>query len=265
MARVPRQIGLNTILDLGKQKKKIISIALVLILLPLSMGTILLLLFIKIDADIPYVDFATINKNGKSAIATITNIQTQNNITINNQHPFIITYTYSSNGKEIENTYRALDPNKVNRINIGDTVQVKHLADSSIIIHVKPFEFPFYILFEVLFPCLLIGLTILGILVFQILRKINLYRYGEIKQANVLSIKPKNLFPFTSLGAWVQIKYQYHMQNSQFIVGETSTSNLELLKTIKPADTIKIIVSSTNQTQSCLIPQLEQIRSTWST
>lgn len=100
--REPRQVGLKTIFDLLKQRRTLFAVGLVFTLLPFAFGTILLFVSSLLGSD---VDYDLVNKNGKTTTATVTNIETQSNITINNEHPSIISYTYSKGDEEVESQY----------------------------------------------------------------------------------------------------------------------------------------------------------------
>jgi hypothetical protein len=263
MIREPRKVGLKTILDLVKQKRLHFTVGLIFTLIPFAIGAIFLLVTTLIDSDLPKVDYDSLNKSGKLTTATITDIETQSNITINNEHPSIISYKYNGDNKEIENQYRTLDPDRINRMNIGDTIEVKYLADTSIIVGLDPFEFPFHILFKILIPFLIIGLTLLGLLYLRIRSAINLYKHGEIKEAEIVSMTPKNGLPISGIGQGVTVHYQYKTARGQSILGESFTSDYTVLNNKKQGDLIKIFVSSDNDSKSCLIPKLDQVRNNW--
>jgi hypothetical protein len=263
MIREPRQVGLKTIFDLIKQKRVHFTVGLIFTLVPFAFGAIFLIVSTLIDSDLPKVDYDSVKKNGKLTTATITDIETQSNITINNEHPSIISYKYNVDDKEIENQYRTLDPDRINRMNIGDTIEVKYLAHNSIIIGLDPFEFPFDIFFKVLIPFLIIGLTLLGLLYLRVSGEINLYKYGEIKEAEIVSMTPKNGLPISGIGQGVTVHYQYKTTQGQSILGESFTSDYTVLSNKKQGDLIKIFVSSNNDSKSCLIPKLEQIINNW--
>jgi len=263
MIKEPRQVGLKTIFDLVKQKRVHFIVGLVFTLIPFAFGAILLLVTTLIDSDLPNVDYDSVNKNGKLTKATITDIETQSNITINNEHPSIISYKYNGDDKEIETQYRTLDPDRINRMNIGDTIEVKYLADTSIIVGLDPFEFPFDMFFKILIPFLIIGLTMLGLLYLRIRGEINLYRHGEVKEAEIVSMTPKNGLPISGIGQGVTVHYQYKTTRGQSILGESFTSDYTVLNSKKQGDLIKIFVSADNESKSCLISKLDQVRNNW--
>ncbi|HEV8515189.1 MAG TPA: DUF3592 domain-containing protein [Cyclobacteriaceae bacterium] len=263
MIRESRQVGLKTIFDLVKQKRVHFTVGLVFTLIPFAFGAILLLVSTLTDSDLPDVDYDYVSKKGKLTNAILTDIETQSNITINNEHPSIISYKYNNEGKEIETQYRSLDPDRINRMNIGDTVKVKYLADSSIIVGLEPFEFPFDMFSKILIPFLIIGLTMLGLLYLRVRGEIDLYRHGEVKEAEVVSIILKNGLPISGIGQGATVHYQYKTAQGQNMLGESFTSDYTILNNKKQGDLIKIFVSRDNELKSCLIPKLAQIRNNW--
>ena len=87
-------------------------------------------------------------------MAVINNIEVQGNISINNEHPRVVSYSFQSGDKFIEDKFRVLDSAKVSRLEIGDTIQIKHYYGQSIIMDLKPYAFPANILLLILTPML---------------------------------------------------------------------------------------------------------------
>ena len=263
MNREPRQVGLKTIFDLLKQRRILFKVGLVFTLLPIAYGTILLSVSSVLDSNVPKVDYELVNKNGKATSATITSIETQRNITINNEHPSIVSYKYNNGEREIESRYKSLAPDKIDRMDTGDTIEIKYLGDSSIITGLEPFEFPYDMSLYILIPFLLIGLVMLIFLYLKLRNQIHLYRYGEIKEAEIISMTPKNGLPVSGIGQGVTVHYQYKTIRGQSILGESFTSDYTILSSKKQGDLVKIFVSMDNESKSCLIPKLDQIRNNW--
>lgn len=240
-----------------------LSVGLIFTLLPFAIGVILLLVTTLTDSDIPDADYGSVSSSGKLTTATITNIETQSNITINNEHPSIISYKYIKEAVEVNGIYRSLDPDKINRMNIGDTIQVKYLADSSMIVGLDPFRFPFDILLNILIPFLIIGLIMLGFLYVRVRNELILYKYGQVKDAELIAMTPKNGLPISGIGQGITVNYQYKSTIGQSILGESFTSDYTILNSKRQGDIVKIFVSVDNETKSCLIPKLEEIRNNW--
>jgi hypothetical protein len=263
MSREQRQVGFKTILALLKQRRMHLSVGVIFTLLPFAMGAMFLLVTTLTDFDIPDADYDSITSNGKLTTATITDIETQRNITINNAHPSIISYKYVKEGVESNGIYRSLDPDKINRMDIGDTIQIKYLADSSMVVGLEPFTFPFDVLLNILIPFLVMGLMMLGLLYLRIRKELNLYRHGQVKDAEVISMTPKSGLPISGIGQGVTVNYQYKNTRGQSILGESFTSDYTILNSKRQGDTVKIFVSVDNESKSCLIPKLEEIRNDW--
>src|SRR5437868_3830672 len=150
MIREQRQVGLKTIFDLLKQKPGHLIFGTVFTLMPFFFGGLFLLIFSIAGSDSPEVDYELVSKNGTTTQATINNIEVQSNISINNEHPRVISYSYQNKDKLIDDKFRVLDSVKVSRLVIGDTIQIKHYNGLTIILDLKPYAFPTDILLLVL-------------------------------------------------------------------------------------------------------------------
>jgi hypothetical protein len=252
-----RPVGFKTVLGLLKQKRTNFSLGIIFTLLPVAMGIMFLLITRLIDSDIPDADYTAVSNKGRLTTATITDIETQSNITINSEHPSIISYTYMDGNNKENGVYRSLDPDRIIRMDIGDTIQIKYLGDSSMIVGLDPFEFPFNLVFNILIPMLVVGIAMLTLLYFRIRSELNLYKHGEVKDAEVVSMTSKaGRQGFT-------VHYQYKSTLGQRILAESFTNDYAILNGKKQGDTIKIFVSTDDESKSCLIPKLEQIRNNW--
>jgi hypothetical protein len=139
---------------------------------------------------------------------------------------------------------------------------VKYLADSSIVVGIEPFEFPFDTIVDILIPFLIIGLILLTLLYLRIRNQITLYQQGEIMNAELISMTPKNR-TVSGFGQGVTVHYQYNTRQGQSILGKSFTSDYSILNTKKQGDLVKIFVSLDNESKSCLIPKLDSIRNNW--
>lgn len=263
MNRQPRQVGLKTIFDLFKQNRIHLSLGLIFTLIPFAIGGIFFLVLSMIGSDVPEVDYVQVNKNGRTTSATITDIQTQENVTIGNDHPSIISYTFTDGDKIVDSQYKILAPNITEKMKVGDTIQVKYLADSSIITGIKPFKFPIDMITNLLIPFLVIGLILLTLLYLRVKGKIQLYKNGEVKDAEIVSMTPRGGSPFSSGGQGVTVHYQYKTTRGEIILGESFTSDYTILNSKKQGDLVKIFVSVDNESKSTLISKLDEIRNNW--
>lgn len=259
-----RQVGFKTILALLKQKGIHFSIGMIFTLLPFAIGLIFLLITTLSDSGIPKADYKEIGDRGKLTVATITEIEVQGNITVNDEHPSIISYKYNNDDNdEVKGVYRSLNPDKIDRMDIGDSIQIKYLAGDSMIVGLEPFKFPFGMLYDILTPFFVIGIIFLSFLYFRIRIELDLYKNGSVMQAELVSMTPKTSSPFSSNGQGVTVHYQYKTTTGKRILGKSFTIDHSILNSKKQGDLLKIFVSETNESKSCLIPKTEQIRNNW--
>ena len=264
MIKEPRRVGFKTILTLLTQKRIHLSIGVILTLLPVGVGSIFLLVSTLTDSGIPKVDYDQITDHGESAMASITNIETQSNITVNNEHPSIISYEYlTDDNVETHGVYRSMNPAMINKMNIGDSVQIMYLADNSVIVGLEPFEFPLNIVLGILTPLLIIGIITLVTLYLRIKNILNLFKYGSVKEAELVSMTIKNGLPISGIGQGVIVQYQYNIKTGVDILGQSFTNDHSILSSKKQGDFIKVFVSDLKESNSCLIPKAESIRNNW--
>jgi hypothetical protein len=263
MIREQRQVGLRTIFDLLKQKPGHLIFGTMFTLIPFFFGGLFLLIFSFAGSDSPEVDYKLVDTNGTTTQATISNIEVQGNISINNEHPRVISYSYQSGDKLIDDKFRVLDSAKVSRLKIGDTIRIKHYNGQTIIADLKPYAFPTNILLLVLTPILVIGLIALGLLYWRIKRQIDLFKSGKITNAEIVSMTPVSGLPISGIGQRVKVHYQYLTANGQKLLGESATTDYTILTSKKQGDSIKIFVSPDNEEESCVFSRLDEIRNNW--
>ncbi len=259
--REQRQVGLKTIFNLLQQWRALLIIGVVFTLIPFFFAVILTSVTSLTDSGVPEVDYDLVDKTGKVVNARITGIETQSNISINNEHPSVISYEYAGDNGSTTGSYRSLDPDKIDRMNIGDTINIKQLNGSSIILGLEPFAFPFGIFAAILIPFLCIGLIVLTILIVKVRGKISLYQSGEVRDAELVSMTTKNGRYGHAQG--VIVNYQYKSAMGQSVLGESYTSDLSILGSKHQGDLIKIFVSPEDDTKSCLIQKIDQLRNNW--
>jgi hypothetical protein len=263
MIREPRQVGLKTIFNLLKQKPGHLIFGTVFTMIPFLFGGLFLLIFSFAGSDSPEVDYELVDKNGSITQAKINNIEVQGNISINNEHPRVISYSYQSADKLIDDKFRVLDSVKVSRLEIGDTIQIKHYNGQTIILDLKPYAFPTDILLLVLTPILIIGLIALGLLYWRVKGQIELFKNGTVTNAEIVSMTPVSGLPISGIGQRVNVHYQYLTTSGQKILGESTTTDYTILTSKKQGDIINIFVSSDNEKKSCVFSRLDEIRNNW--
>lgn len=238
------------------------QLALASTIAPLFFAILFLFSSSSFDSGVPDVDHDFVDNHGRPATAIITNIETRDNIEINGKNPAIITYEYNAGGKLIKNQYRTLASDRVNAMNTGDSIEIKYTDEGSIIVDVEPIESFMGILLSVLAPLLIIGLTILGFLYLRVRQGLSLYRYGDVKHAEIVSVQVKNGLPLSSFGKRITVHYQYQTTQGQHMLGSSVTLDHTMLNS-KLGDVVKIFVSTDDESKSCLVNKIDQIRNNW--
>lgn len=232
-------------------------------LIPLFLVIVLTLVFSSIWNDTPEVDYDLINSEGKERIAVITDIETQHNVTINGVHPTIISYKYSENGKEIESKYKVLEERKIEKLEIGNNLEIKVLNGNSIVKDLKPYDFStgFFLLFPI--PFLIIGLPFLIYSLLKLKKELRLFKFGKVSKGKIVSMMPKSGLPISNVGQGIIVHYEYETRNGYKIIGESFTTDFSIMSDKKKDDLIPIFVSNENDKKSCVVPKLESLRNGW--
>lgn len=205
----PRRVGWRTKLALLKSKPVNLGIAIALTVMPLFAGSIFMLVISLIEAGYPKVDYNEIDSDGERTTAIIKRIEEQENVTINEDHPTIVSYSYQWSGTEVSDQYRFLDPNAASKFHLGDTIDIKVLNGQSIIVGVEPFTFPVGIIEAVLGTFLIIAALLWGLLYWRLSDTVELYRYGTLKSGKLVSMTARWGSPLTGFGRGVTVHYQY--------------------------------------------------------
>lgn len=263
MNNQPREVKLKTIIELIKRRPRLTYFGALFALIPIPIIILFSAILPQLDNDVPKTDYNKINVLGTLTKGTITNIETQYNLTINNQHPSIISYKYLNNDQESESKFKTLNPDKIERLKIGDEIEIKYLENDSIIPSLEQFKFPYYMFYSVPLIFFLIGSPFLARVFIQVRREVNLYKYGRVIDAELVSMKQTAGLPISKLGQGVTVHYQYKTTLNQGQLGESFTTDMSIINVYKQGDPIKIFVSPDNESNSCLIPRLETIRNNW--
>jgi hypothetical protein len=258
-----RTVGFKTILDLAKQRPLYLILALVLTVTPVGIASMFMIILTVTDPGDSKVDYELINKKGTLLKAVITGIEVQRNISINNEHPRVITYSFKENDQERQDTFRALDSLRISALSVGDTIQVKYLEGHTIIAGIKYFALPTRLLAFLLMPFVVVGLLCWGILFWRIRNQSALYKYGKIVDAEIISMSSIDGLSFSGMGKKIVVHYQYQLTNGRRHIGESTSTDYTLLTGKTQGDKIKIFVSPTQEEKSCIIPRLDAIRNNW--
>jgi hypothetical protein len=208
-------------------------------------------------------DFKAITANGTLKDAEIMAISPVNNVTVNGEHPKVISYVFENNGRKISDKFETFDLEKIANFSEGTKIKILEYQNQSMIKDLKPFAFPVYLfyLFPILF--LLPGIPLLLIGLIPALRIFNLYKTGMVKEAYVISISPNSGIFSRFSQPTVLVNYYYLDEFKNKVFGESTTTDFLILNEKKEGDTVKIFVSEKDETKSCLIPKLEAMKYNW--
>jgi hypothetical protein len=264
MISEPRPIRFRTILETAKAWPGLFRMTIPTAPIFMLASIPLIFFVFSLRNDVPVVDYDEITEKGILTKGTIVDLTTQNNVTINGEHPTLIHYSYTSNGKEIQSSFKTLDSDKVSNLSAGDAIDVKYLGDDSIIVSLDSFD-PFWIFAVAPLIFFLVGFVPIAILWYLVQKQIHLFRYGRVTSAEVLSMKrePGTTGFFFRLAPPSELHYQYKDIAGKMHIGRAKTIDLSLSNSIKTGDTIKIFVSPDDESKSTLIPRLEVVRNNW--
>jgi hypothetical protein len=258
----PRPVSFATFWSLLRERGPfgvlglIFTLSSVLILMPM-------LLVIMATLRQPYerYDYAAIVRDGTAATARVTHVRRLTNVQVNGESPQLITYTYSTGVRTYTDQFETFD---ANNLAIGDAVDIRARDGESVIPTLKPFAFPFGWFFILPGIFLLLGAVFLLIGLLPALRKYRLYRYGLVLEANVQGIvsRPVRLSRSNVMQSFV-VSYAYKGLQQAQLFGEDRTNDMLLVNEKKLGDKVQILVSATDDTQSCLLPHLEALKNKW--
>lgn len=158
----------KTLVQLLRERPTLLKVGVIFSLVAVFIAVFMAIVFSTLGHEVPDASYEEISARGIGTTATITNIETQYNVTINNVHPTVISYTYTDDGTYIESKFKTLSPDEVSRLKIGDPIPIRHLNGVSVITTLEPFRFPYGLFFLIPVIFLLIGLSCFGVLIYQI-------------------------------------------------------------------------------------------------
>jgi hypothetical protein len=259
-----RQVNFQILFHLLKGKRSISFIGLLFTSLAIFVFLpMVLILYATLRAPYEKYDFGAITANGVEKNAEILAIDPVNNVSIDGEHPDVISYVFENNGRKISDKFETLDLEKVTNFSKGAKTKILFYQNQTMIKGLKPFAFPVYIFF--LFPVLflLFGLPLLLIGLIPALRIFNLYKTGIVKDAYVISMSPNSGIFSIFFKPNVFVNYYYLDEFKNKVFGESATTDYLILNEKKAEDTIKVFVSETDETKSCLVPKLEAMKYNW--
>lgn len=260
----PRPISARTIIELLKHNPRHIP----MLLYFAFFGTISLIIVLSVgavitDDSVPKVNYSKIKGKGTLVNGVIVDKETVFNVTVNDEHPTIITYKYSA-GREFVSKQQIFAPDAVSEMKIGNSIPVRYLDDQSILDEYEPYSFPLWIFFT--------GFAVLFIVIYganmgpsliKFKRYLDMYRFGKVASAKLVSLFPKDGGMFRFLGTPIAVTYDYTTPGGKTIRYESITTDRSILSEKRPGDEIKIFVSPADEMQSCVIPKAESKRNNW--
>ncbi len=263
MNNTPRKVKFSTKLNILKKRPFPMLFGFLFTLIPLFLVIVLSIVFSSIGNDTPEIDYELINSQGKEKTAEITDIETQFYVKINGVHPTIISYKYVVNGKEVESKYKVLEERKIEKLEIGNKIEIKELNGNSILKDLKPYDFSigFFLLFPI--PFLIIGLPFLIYSLLNLKNELKLYKFGKVSKAKIISMMPKSGLPVSNVTQGIIVHYEYQTRNGNKIIGESFTTDFSIMSDKKKDDLIPIFISNENEEKSCVVPKLESLRNAW--
>lgn len=213
-------------------------------------------------------DFGSIEKNGIEKTAKVTNLKWVGNVSVNDEHPKIIGYQYVNGGRLVSDKFETLDLDKIADLDAGSEIKILEYQNQSMIKGLTPFSFPVQLFYLLPGIFLTVGIPFLLIGLIPALKTFQLYKNGIVKDAYVVSINSSNWLPSSfaltrSFQQKLKVNYYFLDGYGTKIFAESSTTDLLILNEKKEGDVVKIFVSETDETKSCLIPKLELMKYNW--
>lgn len=226
---------------------------------------IVLITSVKLKEPYEKYDFQKIESNGIEKVARITYIKTLDNVSINGEHPEVISYEYDNNGKKIADKFETFDLEKTAQFKEGTSIKILEHQGQTMIKGLKPFGFPFYIFYFIPTLFLLIGIPFLLVGLIPALKTFNLYRTGIVKDAQIISIDAgSNGLAWRNFTKSFFVNYSFKNNYGKEVFGGSATTDLLFLNEKRSGDVIKIFVSEMDENTSCLVPKFEALKYNWS-
>lgn len=210
-------------------------------------------------------DFKALAKNGIEKTGTVTGLKTVSNVEINGEHPKVVSYQYKNGDQPVVDKFETFDLDKIANVNVGSEIAILVYQNQSMVKGLTPFSFPFYIFY--LFPgiFLAVGIPFLLIGLVPALRTFQLYKTGIVKDAYVVSMSLNSaaVSPLRGIRQNVLVDYYFWDAFKNKVFGKSRSTDLLLLNEKKSGDLIKIFVSETDETKSCIVPRLEAMKYNW--
>ena len=219
-------------------------------------------IFLLLDDGFKKIDYDQIVEKGDKKMAIISGLETQYNTTVNGVHPTIISFYYEKNDVIINSDYQVLETQKIESLIVGSEITIIELEGQSVIEGIRPYSFPFVLLFIIPIPFLMIGLPVLVFSLYHYLRIAKLYKRGEVIRAKILSLSSIDGLPILNIGRGVLVHYEYN-KDGNVIISEENSTDLDFFTEKKEGEIISVFVNRKRINKSCIVPRLESIRNGW--
>lgn len=252
---VSRKVDFSVFYSLLKNRP-ILSMFGLLFTIPLLFLLIpFLILTSNINENSTEVNYETLLKEGFQARGVIKDIETVYDVSINNEHPIIITYSFVKENDTKTDSYQTFVPKKIKELSKGQEIEVKYSEKDSVVVGFPPYSFPIHIigLVFIIFP--LIGLPFLVILIIKIKKELYLYKKGVLNTGIILSISDNMGLMFTKFGNSATVAYEYKDKQGKSYTGKSITNDSSLLAKENNSDRIDILFLPNSPTKSCIWPE----------
>ncbi len=259
----PREVSFKSKFETFKHKPALAIIGIVLLGIGLlSVIPILIIGDVLTNLE-PKVDYEDVYENGTVTEGVIVEISTNTSVTINNQNPIVITFEYDVEGRMRRSETETLDANLAFNYRVGDRVEVRYKGKDAIIVGIKSYGLPGFVksMLQTIYymPWVLIaGAFILFFIAWLYARKvISLYKYGRVEEAELISSAPKS-----GSHKFLKVFYKFETKDGRQQLGECITFKSPALTDKQKSDKVKVFVSE-NDTNSCVVPEIESYRNNW--
>jgi len=260
-----RKVGFSTLFGLMKRRGPYGLVGLVIFLLPVIIVPFISIFWLAFKGENSDYNFNNIEKNGVQKDAKITYIKVVNNVTINGEHPVIISYLYDDNGIKVKDKFETLDLENIQGLGVDSTVKVLVAGHQSMIKGVGPYTFPGWIFYAATLPFVVVGLILLLVGLIPALKMYNLYKTGIVKDAVIVQAEtPKSDGFFPEFKRMLKVNYYFLNEQQQKVFGECEPTDLLFFAENDSPDSIKIFVSENNEHNNCIVPKLEAMKYNWS-
>jgi hypothetical protein len=213
--------------------------------------------------DFESYDFEEIEQKGTARTAKIMDISTVYNMTINEEHPVLITYEFVIDGITKTDKFKTLDLVKINGKGPGSEIKIKTFENESKIQGLSPVSFPIYIFYFLPLVFFVLGSVFSVIGLVPVFKDYNLYKNGIVREGTIISFTQDPPSLLKNFGQSILINYYYLGSDGEKIFAKDKIADYSIMMEKKAEDKIKIFVSETDGTKSCIVPKLGAMKNNW--